>query len=145
MGDPMDLQSKLAAFSDRCKDNGEWCPARFDLRLPQDRDALEGLVDAGRVTAVFDTLTAQIHELMATRMPSKRNSPADLERMAHEHLAGRSLEEYGVWVFFPWSGKLVHVLPEEEFCELRTARNHYKITRRSVSAWSACPSAKRAP
>src|SRR5207253_859960 len=44
------------------------------------------------------------------------------------HLGTTSIEEYGVWIFFPWSGRLVHLLDEEEFVELRTNRNMYKIT-----------------
>ncbi|MCA9494886.1 MAG: Rv1355c family protein, partial [Myxococcales bacterium] len=35
---------------------------------------------------------------------------------------------YGRWVHFPWSGRLVHVLPEAEYRELRTSRNRNKIT-----------------
>jgi hypothetical protein len=32
-------------------------------------------------------------------------------------------------VYYPWAGRLVHVLDEKEFIELRTSRNLYKITR----------------
>lgn len=37
-------------------------------------------------------------------------------------------EEYGVWVYYPWSTRLVHLLDEAEFIELRTNRNKYKLT-----------------
>ena len=36
---------------------------------------------------------------------------------------------YGTWVHYPWSGRLVRVLPSSEFEELRTSRNRNKITR----------------
>ena len=36
--------------------------------------------------------------------------------------------DYGVWVHYPWSRRLVHLVREEEFIELRTSRNRYKIT-----------------
>jgi hypothetical protein len=37
-------------------------------------------------------------------------------------------ESYGVWVHYPWSGRIVHVLAESEYAELRTSRNRNKIT-----------------
>ncbi|MEO0404682.1 MAG: Rv1355c family protein, partial [Bacteroidota bacterium] len=43
-------------------------------------------------------------------------------------LSGKSYQEYGVWVFYPWLSKLVHLLDEPEFVECRTNRNKYKIT-----------------
>ncbi|MBP2579529.1 hypothetical protein J3A78_007666 [Streptomyces sp. PvR006] len=36
---------------------------------------------------------------------------------------------YGRWVWYPWSGRLVHVLPEAEFRLVRTDRNRDKTTR----------------
>ena len=44
------------------------------------------------------------------------------------HSAGVAVAHYGVWVYYPWSRRLVHVLPEAEFIELRANRNYYKIT-----------------
>jgi hypothetical protein len=38
-------------------------------------------------------------------------------------------EEYGVWVYYPWSYRLVHLLDEAEFAQVRTDRNRNKITR----------------
>src|SRR5262249_26193708 len=35
---------------------------------------------------------------------------------------------YGRWVYYPWSGRLVHALPPREFWELRVDRNRHKIT-----------------
>ncbi|MYV92479.1 hypothetical protein GT350_19965 [Streptomyces sp. SID1034] len=43
-------------------------------------------------------------------------------------LGGRP-DAYGRWVWYPWSGRLVHVLPEAEFRLVRTDRNRDKITR----------------
>lgn len=41
---------------------------------------------------------------------------------------GATLREFGRWVYYPWSGRLVHILPPAEFQELRLDRNKYKIT-----------------
>ncbi len=42
------------------------------------------------------------------------------------HLGNTPIEHYGVWVFYPWSNRLVHLLDEAEFIEVRTNRNIYK-------------------
>src|SRR5690606_14080404 len=35
---------------------------------------------------------------------------------------------YGLYIYYPWSNKLVHIVTQEEFIELRTSRNKHKIT-----------------
>src|SRR5262249_55544663 len=62
------------------------------------------------------------------RHPARRLSAAQLELLTKRHLHGLTADQYGVWVYYPWSGRLVHILDEDEFAELRTNRNRYKIT-----------------
>ncbi|WP_323139630.1 Rv1355c family protein [Streptomyces sp. NBC_01443] len=40
----------------------------------------------------------------------------------------RPASAYGSWAWYPWSRQLVHVLPRDEYRELRQSRNRYKIT-----------------
>ena len=107
---------------------GEWRPRLLHLDRAADREIVASLIDGARLPAVHDTLDMQLLELMAIRAPASKSRPAELAAMARNHLAGRPIHEYGTWVFYPWSGRLVHLLPEQEFFELRSARNHYKIT-----------------
>jgi molybdopterin/thiamine biosynthesis adenylyltransferase len=58
-----------------------------------------------------------------------RFSAPDLDAAAIAHLKGIRAEEYGVWVYYPWSQRLVHLLDEHEFAQVRTDRNRNKITR----------------
>ncbi|MGH2644487.1 MAG: ThiF family adenylyltransferase, partial [Chitinophagaceae bacterium] len=51
-----------------------------------------------------------------------------LKEAVTEHLNGCVQEDYGVWVYYPWNEKIVHLLDEKEFSTLRTNRNLYKIT-----------------
>jgi molybdopterin/thiamine biosynthesis adenylyltransferase len=83
---------------------------------------------ADPATQTFDTIRIQIRDLMKTRHPKDKLPPAELQRLADEHLRGVPEREYGVWVYYPWSRRLVHLLGEDEFAELRTNRNYYKIT-----------------
>ncbi|HEY5958447.1 MAG TPA: ThiF family adenylyltransferase [Polyangiaceae bacterium] len=45
-----------------------------------------------------------------------------------------SLTAYGAWIHYPWSRRLVHVLDEAEFIEVRTNRNRPKITKDEQSS-----------
>jgi len=62
------------------------------------------------------------------RHPAEDLDRAGLDRLVGAHLAGRQGAEYGRWVHYPWSGRLVHLLAEDELRELRSNRNRDKIT-----------------
>ena len=97
-------------------------PALFPA---DDRHQLEQLA---RTAHVHDTLRLQLAELVETRVPDRRLSPAELAQRV-DALLGSEPATYGNWVYYPWSNRLVRVLPEAEFRELRQSRNRNKITR----------------
>ncbi len=103
-------------------------PRLFCRSVEADREALAALLGAGDVLFVHDTLMGQIEELLETRSPGRRIPRAELVLSARAH-AGDAPADYGTWVYYPWSGRLVHVLPQGEYEELRTSRNRNKITR----------------
>jgi len=77
---------------------------------------------------VVDEISVQLKELIRLQNPALRLNAQDYERLISEHLMGRDIRSYGVWVLYPWSNRLVHLLDEKEFIEVRTSRNQYKIT-----------------
>jgi tRNA A37 threonylcarbamoyladenosine dehydratase len=79
--------------------------------------------------SVHDELIGQLQELVRSLNPSIKFSKEELKEAARAHLKDRVPEEYGVWVHYPWSGRLVHLLDEQEFALVRTDRNRNKITR----------------
>ncbi|AUG81193.1 hypothetical protein CFP65_6543 [Kitasatospora sp. MMS16-BH015] len=81
----------------------------------------------GEVAALHDTLAEQVGELLTARRPDWRPGAGELAGAVDSYLSGRPAE-YGSWVWYPWSRRLVHVLPREEYRELRQSRNRYKIT-----------------
>ena len=99
----------------------------FRLHSPDDRDALEALLHDRAHIVISDTLRQQLAELVKTRHPAKRLSPSEIDTLTTEALGGRPALEYGAWAYYSWSSRLVHVLDESEFVELRTNRNTYKI------------------
>jgi molybdopterin/thiamine biosynthesis adenylyltransferase/nitroreductase len=109
----------------RSDDSQAWRPRL--LRLDDDLDEVRSLIEAGRIRWIHDTIEGQLDDLAHTRHPEAKGE--DRKRLARELLGGVRPREYGVWAFYPWSGRLVHVLPRAEFRELRTDRNRNKITR----------------
>lgn len=77
---------------------------------------------------VYDDLYNQLKELIKSQNPTVKLSETDYEQKITAFLNGKNIAEYGVWVYYEWSNRLVRVLPEEEFILVRTNRNQYKIT-----------------
>jgi molybdopterin/thiamine biosynthesis adenylyltransferase/nitroreductase/GNAT superfamily N-acetyltransferase len=106
-----------------------WRPLLFRLGSQTDRLGLaECLARDGAFVRVHDTLHLQLRDLLKTRHPSVKLSTDELGVLVDRYLGPVPPEEYGVWVYYPWSGKLVHLLDRPEFVELRTNRNRNKIT-----------------
>jgi molybdopterin/thiamine biosynthesis adenylyltransferase len=78
--------------------------------------------------AIFDTLKSQLGDLIRTRYAHRKLTDVELAEQMDVHLGGVALTHYGAWVWYPWSRRLVHTLDASEFVELRTNRNHFKIT-----------------
>ncbi|WP_330294385.1 GNAT family N-acetyltransferase [Streptomyces sp. NBC_00503] len=106
-----------------------WRPVLYDLGREQDRRGLEALLDSGGVRQILDTVDEQLRELVTSREPGLRSSAQAVERAVAEQLDGTPAHDYGIWAFYPWSGRLVHLLPREEFRLVRTDRNRGRIER----------------
>src|SRR4051794_21983773 len=65
---------------------------------------------------VVDELAAQLEQLARARVPRDGDPVEPVEALD------------APWVFYPWSRRLVHVLPEALHRELRFDRNRYAIT-----------------
>ncbi|MFE9253856.1 ThiF family adenylyltransferase [Streptomyces sp. NPDC006879] len=110
--------------------DGTWRrPVIYDLRRERDREGFDALRDSGEVREVLDTIEEQLKELVTAREPVLRSSAEAVERAVAEQLGGTDPYEYGSWVWYPWSGRLVHLLPREEFRLVRTDRNRGRIER----------------
>lgn len=98
------------------------------FRLPYDQGQLEELLQRRPWIRVSDGLRAQLCELVRTLHPSKKFTSQELDEAATNHLGNTPPDQYGVWVYYPWSDNLVHLLDEGEFVRVRTDRNRNKIT-----------------
>jgi hypothetical protein len=103
-------------------------PRFFDLGVAEDVHALERLLETEPGLSVHDTITTQVAELLHSRLPAaKRERHRDAD-VAAAFLDGQDPATYGRWVHYPWRRALVHLLPEPEFIELRSARNQLHVT-----------------
>ncbi len=111
------------------RDVSTWKPLFF--RLNEEGEAENDLNDLLTSREVFITndIESQLQELIKSRNPKEKMSNAVLREAIANHVGSVPIDSYGVWVYYPWSHRLVHLLDEEEFVEVRTNRNHYKITR----------------
>ncbi len=81
---------------------------------------------------VIDRYETLLEDLFLLRNPQFRFQPdhqAELAGFVTLYCQGRPLKDCGNWFYYPWLSKLVHVLPEHEFLEMRTGRNRNLITK----------------
>lgn len=75
-----------------------------------------------------DELKGQVMELNKIRNPDQKFTPEEQESYYKEWTNSINPTSYGLYVYYPWSNRLVHIVPEKDFIELRTSRNKHKIT-----------------
>lgn len=109
-------------------DRNTYRPEFFRPASPIDRSRLQELLQNEARLIIHDGLHEQLTELVRSLNPSRKYTKEELKAAAIAHLNGVPAEEYGVWVYFPWSFRLVHLLDETEFALVRTDRNRNKIT-----------------
>ncbi len=98
-------------------------------------ELLSHLLNTPGITVV-DYILDQLKELVKCNNPSVKFLTNDLELEALKHIGTLSIEQYGVWVYYPWANRLVHILDNEEFVNVRTSRNQNKITKEERSILS---------
>jgi hypothetical protein len=104
-------------------------PLILSNRFLKDRKQVEQLKNDSKVI-VLDQLNNQLKEWVKLKHPNQTISDAIFNQSieALYELKGLAEGEYGNWVFYPWRNTLVQTLEEDEFVEVRTVRNKYKIT-----------------
>lgn len=96
--------------------------------LTTDKGKLNELLSNNSTITIFDEIEEQLKGLIKTRNPKAKFTPEELTERVHLHIENTPLEQYGIWIYYPWSNRLVHTLDKEEFIEVRTDRNKNKIT-----------------
>lgn len=103
-------------------------PELLQIRNPSDLARLNELQRTVPPEWITDTIRPQLEEYVKLRRPDRKATAAEISADVAELLGGQDLRSYGTWVYYPWSRRLVHLLPEAEFAAVRTNRNRNKIT-----------------
>lgn len=106
----------------------ESIPLFFRIGNLSDKQKLTELLNSNSHITVFDELIGQLEELVKSQNPKIKFTKEELIDAAKKYIGEIPMEEYGVWVYYPWANRLVHLLDEQEFVYVRTNRNQYKIT-----------------
>ncbi len=107
--------------------NESYRPVFFHIQNPEEKAAFDDLVKLDNIF-IYDEMYDHLKELVKSMHPATKLKDADYKVLIPQHLGDCPIEEYGVWVYYPWSRRLVHILDEQEFVNVRTNRNRYKIT-----------------
>ena len=106
-------------------------PQIFNLRLEQDRKKVEQLFIDDKVKKIVDDYPEQLREYFSTQNPTlvfQQDFEVKFTNYLQAMQQKSPLEEQGNWVYYPWLFTLVHILEEQEFFTVRTARNRNLIT-----------------
>ncbi|MBO9699131.1 MAG: Rv1355c family protein [Sporocytophaga sp.] len=103
-------------------------PLLFRLNREEEFVKFNDLLKSESNLLVFDELRGQVKELIKLRNPKTNLTQAEMENEINKYFANKDSDKLGVWAYYPWANKIVHLLDEEEFVEVRTNRNFYKIT-----------------
>ena len=122
----MQEQKFSALVKGRLSSSLVYKPLILSPQRDDDLLSVRALLQDDQVT-VFDTFSDQLGELIKLRHPQERFSAQMLAAAIQAHVGETDPAEYGVWVYYPWSRRLVHTLDQAEFIQVRTNRNLYKI------------------
>lgn len=85
-------------------------------------------VSPKKIVDYYDDLLRDYFLISNPRFRFVKNYETEWHTFFEQHCAGHTVQEVGEWFYFPWSGELVHYLPDALHQELRTARNKNLIT-----------------
>ncbi|WP_449436971.1 ThiF family adenylyltransferase [Pedobacter steynii] len=105
-----------------------YTPVFYRINNPEEETKLKNLLIEKPFIQVFDTINNQLKDLVKGLNPSVIHNETTINEAINRHLQNKDILKYGVWVYYPWLEKLVHILDEEEYILVRTNRNKHKIT-----------------
>lgn len=121
------LLSKLIDTTSEHKKN--YRPIFYNLSEPAHKQDFEQLLINQPHLHVYDHIQSQVEELIKCQQPTiVFMPPAVMAEAVDKQFNGKPTDEYGLWVYYPWASKIVHLLNEPEFAIVRTNRNKHKIT-----------------
>ena len=127
------MDKKIEKFiEEKGKSTAESKPHIFDLQKEKDQALLSELIEQNKVQHVVDDYQEQQKEYFQVTNPSLVYTPGFEEKFQEYFNALQEktpLKQHGRWVYFPWISTLVHLLEDDAFQSVRTARNRNLINK----------------
>lgn len=106
-------------------------PRLLSFKDQEGRDFLHELLSQNNRIHVYDDYRNQLKELFFINNPKisrKEEKNNKFEEHCKDIGGDEGLKEEGVWVYYPWISSLCHILEDEKFQKVRTARNKNLIS-----------------
>lgn len=119
-------------ISEKTKTVAEEKPYFFNLRDEEDRKKLGKLISENKIQHIVDDYKEQQKEYFQATNPTLVYAPQfgeEFLKYCNNLEKEVPLVQQGVWVYFPWISTLSHILEEEAFHSVRTARNRNLINK----------------
>lgn len=126
------LKQLISAKTVHLKDNLDYRPRFFRLLNNEEKQRFEELLTNNSSIQIHDNINDQLTELIKINHVSQKLTDAEIPDLILQYLNNIAVAEFGVWVYYPWLNKLIHLLDEEDFIRVRTNRNQHKITRQEL-------------
>lgn len=128
--------SQLSMFFEHVYQNPHqfYRPFLFKIENDDEKTRLHEWLKVNQQVTIFDTINAQIRDLIKIKNPSKKLSEEEYAAEIKIYLNGRNEDFVGSWCYYHWNKNLVHILPEDDYIEVRTNRNKLKITEQEQKA-----------
>ncbi len=103
-------------------------PLIYDLSQEGEFEKLNNFLNHNSDVVLHDKFEGQIKELYKIRNPKKKFNENELNEYYRNWAASKNTLKQGLFVYYPWKKNIVRIVSKEEFIELRTSRNKYKIS-----------------
>lgn len=109
--------------------NQSFKPLIFRLKNVKDIISFNDFKQSNSKITIYDTIEDQLVDLYKVRNPHlSLIEEGDYNIFKTKELNNQNIDQYGAWIFYPWTNRLVHLLDENEYFEVRTNRNNNKIS-----------------
>lgn len=119
----------MAHFQFRNSNNKNINPTVINIESDEGKSKIKRLLKSNNGTIVIERIKSELEEIYRLKNPYSRFNYKESEKnyFINKILNGKNIQEFGVWVYSPWSKTLVHFLPEDLHFFLRTGRNKLLI------------------
>lgn len=107
-------------------------PIFFDLSKTEGKEQFTQLLEKKSTLRIIDTYEQQLKELFVIQNPAlnlfREKRDSEFISYRDNHYGSKEPHQAGLWVYLPWRDTVLHILTDNQFQIVRTARNRNLIT-----------------